>query len=165
MDKVQRYEQIIAEMHNFADVADRCQLTEGNAPAAIRAWAEQIATLQSERDALAEERDEMDMERARQAGRVFEERVAREAAEARVRTLEAFRDHLVLRAQAAEDAAAGLAARVAELEGVVSSVATFRDKLTETMRLLGDEECRVAVRCVIYDLTKKLGDGAEGSTK
>jgi hypothetical protein len=35
-------EGMVAEMRNFADVADRCQLTEGNAPAAIRVWADQL---------------------------------------------------------------------------------------------------------------------------
>lgn len=38
---------IIASMRNFADVADKCELTEGNAQVAIRAWASQLESLLS----------------------------------------------------------------------------------------------------------------------
>lgn len=36
-------EGIVGEMRNFAEVADRCQITEGNASAVIRAWADRLA--------------------------------------------------------------------------------------------------------------------------
>ncbi|MEN5117461.1 hypothetical protein ABE488_09030 [Luteimonas sp. TWI662] len=36
-------EGIVGEMRNFADVADQCQLTEGNACVVIRAWADRLA--------------------------------------------------------------------------------------------------------------------------
>jgi len=35
-------EHIIGSMRNFADVADDCPMTENNAPAAIRAWADML---------------------------------------------------------------------------------------------------------------------------
>lgn len=36
---------VIASMSNFADVADKCELTEGNAPTAIRSWITQLESL------------------------------------------------------------------------------------------------------------------------
>lgn len=38
---------VIGSMRNFADVADKCELTEGNAQVAIRAWASQLESLLS----------------------------------------------------------------------------------------------------------------------
>lgn len=35
--------QMIVEMRNFADVADHCQLTEGNAGVSIRCWADRLS--------------------------------------------------------------------------------------------------------------------------
>jgi len=35
---------LVAEMRNFADVADSCPITEGNAGAVIRGWADRLAT-------------------------------------------------------------------------------------------------------------------------
>lgn len=53
-DSVAVLRKIIAEMNNFADVADRCALTEGNAPVAIRAWSERLAALQSQQGEAVE---------------------------------------------------------------------------------------------------------------
>ena len=39
--------EVIGSMRNFADVADKCELTEGNAQVAIRAWATQLESLLS----------------------------------------------------------------------------------------------------------------------
>lgn len=39
--------EVIGSMLNFADVADKCELTEGNAQVAIRAWATQLESLLS----------------------------------------------------------------------------------------------------------------------
>lgn len=39
--------EVIGSMRNFADVADKCELTEGNAQVAIRAWVTQLETLLS----------------------------------------------------------------------------------------------------------------------
>lgn len=45
---------MIAEMRNFADVSDRCQLTEGNAGASIRVWADRIESALASVDASGE---------------------------------------------------------------------------------------------------------------
>ena len=48
-----RLREMIAEMENFADVADECEVT--NAPPAIRTWASQLAALLAQEGAAVPE--------------------------------------------------------------------------------------------------------------
>ncbi|KMM77042.1 hypothetical protein ACP93_02435 [Xanthomonas sp. NCPPB 1128] len=57
---------IIASMHNFADVADSCEITHGNAPAAIRAW---ICMLQALPELQAAQPQAEQHDRARETSR------------------------------------------------------------------------------------------------